>query len=92
MLLKLNEPLQIEDLRNYPAEAARRLRELLLRGVLASPDLQRKNFYDVEDGCQVFYIHISPTGKVLLLAMWAKEGAPLHAPAATHLAHQISAA
>lgn len=91
MLLKLNEPLQIENLRNYPAEAARRLRELLLRGALASPDPQRKNFYDVEDGSCVFYIHISPAGTVLLLAIWAKEGAPLHAQSSAHLA-QTSAA
>lgn len=91
MLLKLNEPLQVENLRNYPVEAARRLRELLLRGALASPDPQRKNFYDVEDGSSVFYIHISPTGTVLLLAIWAKEGAPFHAQSAAQMA-QTSAA
>lgn len=91
MLLKLNEPLQVENLRNYPADAALRLRELLLCGALASPDPQRKNFYDVEDGDRIFYIHISPSGSVLLLGMWAKEGVPLHAQAAAHLAQSSAA-
>lgn len=91
MLLKLNEPLHVENLRNYPAEDARRLRDLLLRGALASPDPERKNFYDVEDDGRVFYIHISPAGSVLLLALWGKEGTPIHIHASAHLA-QTSAA
>lgn len=79
MLLKLNDPVHIEDMQQYPPEYARRLRDLLLRGVTATADPSRKDFYDVEDAFRVFYIHICPSGKVLMLAIWPKEGAPLHA-------------
>lgn len=91
MLLKLNEPLIIEDMRHVPAEGERRLRELLLCGVAASPDPNRRDFYDIEDRFQIFYIHICPSGKVLLLAVWAKEGLPLHAPSAAQMARTSAA-
>ncbi|MGH9395459.1 MAG: hypothetical protein ACRD18_01235 [Terriglobia bacterium] len=91
MLLKLNEPLVIEDMQHNPAEGAGRLRDLLLRGVSASADPNRKDFYDVEDCFRVFYIHICPNGKVLLLAIWAKEGAPLHVRSADQMARTSAA-
>jgi hypothetical protein len=75
MMVKINGPLQIDNLRHYPAETVERLRSLLATGVLAIPDSRRKNFYDLEDGDRMFYIHISPTGTVLLLASWRKENA-----------------
>lgn len=85
MLLKLNQPLLIEEMQHYSPEHGRRLRELLLRGANAASDPARKDFYDVEDESQIYYIHICPSGKVLLLAVWPKAGVPLHATAA-HMA------
>ena len=79
MILKMNGPLRIENLRHYPAEAVDRLRCLLAAGASASPDPRRKNFYDLEDGDRAYFVHVSPTGTVLLLAAWAREGAHLAA-------------
>lgn len=77
MILKINGPIRIENLRHYPEEMVDRLRGVLVAGACASPDPRRKNFYDLEDGDRIFYIYISPTGKVLLLATWTREGVPL---------------
>jgi len=49
------------------------LRNALVAGVIAAADPRRKNFYDLEAGDSIFYIHVSPTGTVLLLACWRKE-------------------
>ncbi len=72
MTLRLNQNTNIEDLRNYPAETLEQLRILLAEGTKARVDPRRKNFYEVEDSSRVFYIHICPNGKVLLLAVWDK--------------------
>jgi hypothetical protein len=40
-------------------------------------DPKRPDFYEVESGSDVYYIHISPvTGNILLLAAWPKDGVP----------------
>ncbi len=75
MILKTNGPVRIENLRQHPAETVDRLRCLLMVGTPATADPHRKGFYDLEDGNRSFYIHVSPTGTVLLLASWLKEGA-----------------
>lgn len=63
---------RIENLRDYPVEAVEKLRSLLRSGAEPRADANRPNFFEVEDGNQVFYIHVSPaTGKVLFLATWA---------------------
>jgi hypothetical protein len=72
MVLRLNQNANIEDLRNYPAETLEQLRILLAEGAKARVDPRRKNFYEVEDSSRVFYLHICPSGKVLLLAVWDK--------------------
>jgi hypothetical protein len=77
MILKMSGPLRIENLRHYPAEMVDRLTCLLVAGASARPDPRRKNFYDLEDGDRTFFIHVSPTGTVLLLATWLREGAHL---------------
>ena len=77
MILKMSGPIRIEDLRHHPAEMVDRLRCLLVRGASANPDPRRKNFYDLQDGDRPFFIHVSPTGKVLLLATWLREGGHL---------------
>ncbi len=84
MVLRLTQRPNIEDLRNHPAETVEKLRELLAAGAPARPDPHRKDFYEVENGSRVFYIHISPlNGKVLLLATWLKDEQPSETIAAS---------
>ncbi|MGH9446115.1 MAG: hypothetical protein ACRD3O_10350 [Terriglobia bacterium] len=83
MLLRLSGDIVIEDLWNHSAESVTELRSLLTRGVEALSERQRKDFYEVENGFRVFYIHLCPNGKVLLLAIWSKDSLPTAAPAAS---------
>lgn len=86
MTLRLDGRLQIENLGNYPPETVEKLRALLAGGTEAQPDPRRKNFYDVHNCSQVFFIHISPaSGKVMLLASWLKEASAAVAQAKNHL-------
>ena len=73
MLLRLNEDPRIEDLRNHPAESVEALRTLLRTGAPARPDPRRRDFYEIDNCSRVFYIHITPRGRVLLLAVWSKD-------------------
>ena len=73
MVLRLMEDPTIDNLRNYPADIVEKLRALLVAGAEAYPDPRRKQFYDLQNGSRVFYIHLSPTGKVWLLATWLKQ-------------------
>ena len=75
MVLKMNGSFRIDNLRRYPSETVEALRSALVAGVIAAADPHRKDFYDVEAGDNIFYIHLSPTGTVLLLACWRKEPA-----------------
>ena len=75
MILKMNGPFRIDDLRRYPSETVEALRSVLVAGVIAAADPRRKGFYDLEAGDKIFYIHVSPTGTVLFLACWRKEPA-----------------
>ena len=71
----MNETPRIEDLRNHSAESIETLRSLLQTGAPARPDPLRRSFYEVDNCSRVFYIHITPKGKVWLLAIWAKDSA-----------------
>jgi hypothetical protein len=73
MILQLRNNPAIDNLRHYPPEAVEKLRNLLADGALAVPDPHRRNFYDLVDSDHVYYIHISPKGKILLLALWPLE-------------------
>jgi hypothetical protein len=73
MLLRLNGDPRIEDLRNHPAESVEKLGMLLRGGAPARPDPRRRDFYEVDDSDRVFYIHITPRGRVLLLAIWLND-------------------
>jgi hypothetical protein len=74
VILRVQESLRIDDLRKHSTEIVERLRGLLAAGVLAQPDPHRRDFYELEDGCQVFYIHFRPSKrKVLFLAIWNKD-------------------
>jgi hypothetical protein len=86
MTLRLDGRLQIENLGKYPQETVEKLRDLLAGGAEAQPDPRRKNFYDVHNCSQVFFIHISPvSGNVMLLASWLKEANAALAQAKTDL-------
>ncbi|HLI33982.1 MAG TPA: hypothetical protein VKW70_02970 [Terriglobia bacterium] len=86
MLLKLNGKVEIEDIWNHAPEQIQELRDLLAQGVPAFADAHRRNFYEIEHDSRVFYIHISPRGKVLLLAVWPKENFQPMIRAASHMA------
>jgi hypothetical protein len=75
MRLRLEKTPTIDNLQHYPVGTVEKLRGLLTAGAEARPDPHRKNFYDVENGSETFYIHIAPSGKVLLLAKWATQRA-----------------
>ena len=71
MVLRISENLTIDNLRQYPEETVEKLRALLAAGALAQADPRRQNFYELENGSRVFYIHVSPRGgKVMLLGTW----------------------
>ena len=73
MVLRVKENPKIDNLRNYPTDIVEKLRALLVAGAQVYPDPRRREFYDVANGSRMFYIHVSPTGKVWLLATWLKE-------------------
>jgi len=80
MVLRLNGNTPIDNLRNYSRDIVENLRALLASGAQAYPDPHRKQFYDLVNGSRMFYIHVAPNGKVLLLASWLKESAETSAP------------
>jgi hypothetical protein len=83
MIEQQKQPLDIENLRNYPAEVVDELRRLLASDAPARPDPHRADFYELEGSTRVFYIHVSAAiGSVLLLGIWPREGVP--SATATH--------
>jgi hypothetical protein len=76
MLTRWHNGVQIEDLRNHPAEMVMTLRNLLAGDANITPDPKRVGFYEVKSRALTYYIHVSPvTGKILLLAAWPNEDA-----------------
>ena len=73
MILKMNGSFRIDNLRRYPSERVEELRNALVTGVIAATDPHRKDFYDVQAGDSIFYIHVCPSGTVLFLACWHKQ-------------------
>jgi len=76
MILKLNGPFRIDNLRHYSSATVETLRSALVAGVTGTADPHRKDFYDLEGGDDIYYIHLNRTGTVLLLACWRKNPAP----------------
>lgn len=83
MVMKLEHELMIEDPKHNSPERIETLRQLLAGGARVEEDPKRSDFFEVESGSEIYYIHISPiTGKILLLATWQKDfvhGEVLHA-------------
>jgi hypothetical protein len=76
MVMRFKEELIIEDPRNHPARTVETLRKLLASGSRVVSDPKRPDFYELEHGGEVYYIHVSPvTGKILLLATWTSDRA-----------------
>jgi hypothetical protein len=73
MTIKLNGTPTIENLGKYSPESVEKLRQLLANGAPAEPDSHRKDFFELQNGKSVYWIHISPVnGHVVLLAIWQK--------------------
>jgi hypothetical protein len=73
MVLRAQDNQVIENLGHCPAESVEKLRQLLAAGAPAKADARRKDFYEVQNGTRVYWIHISPvSGRVVLLAIWQK--------------------
>ena len=76
MVMKIQQEQEIQDPRNHSRETIEILRGLLAGGARVEADPKRPNFYELEHGSEVFYIHVSPvTGGILLLATWSNEPA-----------------
>lgn len=71
-LIRMNfgEVFEIRDLRNHSAGTVMKL-AFILAGTMCVRPTKRKYLYEVEDGSDVYYIHVSPvTGIIYLLAVW----------------------
>ncbi len=72
--MHLRKEQEIEDPRNHSRETIETLRALLAGGARVLADPKRPNFYELEHGSEVFYIHLSPvSGNILLLATWSND-------------------
>ena len=86
--LRFSGNFQIEDLRKHSEETIARLQRLLADGATLEVDPRSKDFYEVENGRVVYYIHVPPTpGKVYLLATWPKEDASAAAKGSSQSRH-----
>ena len=87
MRMNFGEVLTIEDLGENSAATVIGLGILLAGTLNVTPDPKRKNFYGVEDGSTVYYIHMSPvSGTIFLLATWETLAVP---DAVLHMADSV---
>jgi hypothetical protein len=71
MRMSFGEVLTVEDLGNHSAATVIGLGILLASTANVTPDPKRTNFYEIEDGRTVYYIHVSPvSGTIFFLAAW----------------------
>jgi hypothetical protein len=76
MTIRFND-VKIDDPRRHPRETVQHLWRLLTSGAEVHPELSRPDFYELPSGSEVFYFHVSPvTRRVLLLAVWKKAATP----------------
>jgi len=72
-MLKFSQGVKVENPRAYEAGAVEHLQYLLNVGSPAERDPRRENFYEIETGNEIFYIHVSPvSGNIVLLAKWLR--------------------
>ena len=68
--MHFGEAFEIRDLGSHTPATVTTL-ALLLAGTVCVRPTKRKDFYEVEGGSEVYYIHVSPvTGIIYLLAVW----------------------
>src|SRR5579864_4174448 len=60
MVMKLEHEVNIENPRHHSPERVETLRRLLAGGARVECDPKRPDFYEVESGSDIYYIHISP--------------------------------
>jgi hypothetical protein len=73
-MLKFNQGVKVENPRAYEAGAVKHLQYLLEVGSPVERDPRRENFFDVDGGSEIYYIHVSPvSGNVILLARWMRQ-------------------
>jgi hypothetical protein len=71
MMMRWENGLHVEDIRNHPQELVRGLESLLLRGASLTPDPKHPGFFEIYSDAKVYYVHVVPNSdKVLLLATW----------------------
>jgi hypothetical protein len=76
MVMRWESDVQIQDIRNHPPELLRGLESLLLGGASLTPDPRHPGFFEVQNDTLVYYVHVVPgSRKVLLLAAWSEVGA-----------------
>ena len=69
--MNVGQTFEVRDLGGHSPATVTTLALLLAGTVDVRRDPKRKNFYEVVDGLQVYYIHVSPvTGIIYLLAVW----------------------
>jgi hypothetical protein len=84
MQMHFGETFEIRDLGSHGATTVTTLALLLAGTVDVRPDPKRKNFYEVVNDSQVYYIHVSPvTGIIYLLALWENPGVRASGPYAS---------
>jgi hypothetical protein len=87
-MLKFNQGVTVENPRAYEAGAIEHLRYLLEVGSSAQRDPRRENFYEVDGGSEIFYIHVSPvSGNIVLLAKWIRQSRECYSESSQFAAH-----
>jgi len=73
-MIKFNQGVKIENPRAYEAGSVKHLQHLLEAGSPTERDPRRPNFYNVDGGSEIYYIHVSPvSGNIILLARWMRQ-------------------
>jgi hypothetical protein len=73
-MIKFNQGVKVENPRAYETGTVIHLQYLLEVGGPIERDPRRENFYDVDGGSEIYYIHVSPvSGNVILLARWMRQ-------------------
>jgi len=73
-MIKFNQGVKVENPRAYEPWVVKHLQYLLEVSSSINRDPRRANFYNVDGGSEIYYIHVSPiSGNVTLLARWMRQ-------------------